>query len=426
MLKKEISVTVGSNVFSTALSLGTSIILARMLGRADRGLLGLALLLPMVMATFCSFGMPTVNATFAGLYKDQRRHLFQQSLLITLFGAVLSAVLILAFFFWLPIPLGQYRQFDHEMVYLVIVMTPLMILGMVLPTFVNGVGRITLSAAINAGHAMLSFVLLLGFMVFWHGRIKTALIVMAVDRLLIILLSLWAVRDYVSLRVRHFSGAMFRKSMGFGAKVSLSTLAGFLLYRLDQGILNYMVSDIQIGLYVVAVGMAEKLKLLPNSIASAFLPRLANEWDNRQGQVPRVFRYTTIISFGSMLVLGIVGIPATLVLYGYEYAGMIPSFLWLLPGIAVLGGSSIISSDLTAREKPLYVTVTGFFTLTLNVVLNLLLIPKMGIAGSAVASSISYAAAHGMVLYFYRRESKVPLGRLIPRGEDFRFVARNL
>jgi O-antigen/teichoic acid export membrane protein len=84
MLKRDITVTFVGSVASAILSLGDAIIIARVLVPINQGLLGLALLIPTIAATFCTLGQEMVNATFAGLYKDKRSSLFQQSLLVTL------------------------------------------------------------------------------------------------------------------------------------------------------------------------------------------------------------------------------------------------------------------------------------------------------------------------------------------------------
>ena len=119
MFKREVTATLVSNVIGAVFSLGNAVILARVLGPAGWGLLGLALLIPAVTVTFCVLGQDMVNATFAGLYKDKRNSLFQQSLLITFFGAIIGALVICAFYFWLPVAKGQFGKLstNHQSTY---------------------------------------------------------------------------------------------------------------------------------------------------------------------------------------------------------------------------------------------------------------------------------------------------------------------
>jgi O-antigen/teichoic acid export membrane protein len=418
MLKRDITATFISNVLGAILSLCNAVILARVLGPADRGLLGLALLIPAVTATFCIFGHDMVNYTFAGLYKDKRSSLFQQSLIITLFGTLVSMLVICGFFFWLPVNKGDFGKLSTEIIWLACLISPLLMLGTMSIALVRGVGRITTAAGIHFIQLAV-FTGLLAIFLIWCGfGLRTAVVLMAANYLVGIVLSFWVLRDYITLRPSMFSSWMFKKSLSFGGQISLATVATFLVYRVDQGMLAYMVPVDQLGLYVVAVSLAERLRLLPDSIATAFLPRLANDLSNRQSQVPMVFRFTTIISTVSMLLVAVTGSPAIAIIFGKDYYAMLPSFLLLLPGIAALGGASILAGDLASRQKPKYSILISCVILVVTVVLNLALIPLIGIAGAALVSSISYIADGVLWLIFYRRESKVSIKEMIPRWED--------
>jgi len=290
----------------------------------------------------------------------------------------------------------------------------------------RGVGKISSAAKIYVVQNAVLFTLLFIFLVFFDANIKTAVLLTALAPLVPVVILMWTLRDYVTLSRSKFSGELFKKGLSFGGQISLSTIARLLNYRLDQMILAFMVPIEQVGLYLIAVGFAERLRLLPNSIATAFLPRLANELDRRQSEVPRVFRYTVIITVASILPIAAVGIPLIPLIFGAKYAGSVASFLWLLPGIAALGGNAILASDLAAREKPKYSVWNGYATLTLNIILNLMLIPRLGIAGAAIASSISYIFAGLMWLIFFKRESHTPLKSLLPGAEDVVYLYKNL
>lgn len=424
MLKRDVTATLGGNVAATILSLGNAIILARVLGPANRGLLGLALLIPTIAGMFCIVGQDMVNATFAGLYKDKRSSLFQQSLVIALFGSVVSTLVICAFYFWLPISRGRFDELGSKVVWLTCLVAPALLLSRVLIALVRGVGRIGTAAVIHVAQTAVFLGLLVVFLVWRGGGLKAAVALTALSSLVAVALSIYALWDYATLRPSVFSCRLFKKSLAFGGQISLTTLASFLVYRIDQGILAFMVPVEQVGLYVVAVGFAERLRILPNSIAQAFLPRLSNEITDRQAQVPMVFRCTMIVSVGSMLVVGILGAPVILVLFGWDYSGSILSFLLLLPGLAALGGAAVLFSDLAVREKPKYSMWIGYIVLVVNIVLNLALIPLMGIAGAALASTISYMLACCLVILFYRRESKTGIRQMIPCGGDFVYLFR--
>ena len=418
MLKRDITATFGGTVLSTILGLGVGIVMARALGRDGRGMLALALLLPMIIDKFALMGQDLVNSTFAGTHKEQRSSLFFHGIIFTIAGGALTVLCICAFYFWLPISRGRFGELSNEIVILTCFYAPVTLLNSMLAALVRGVGRVVLAAGYMVILSAVNLVLAVVMLWWLRMGLMAAVGISVVVPLIGIGLNIWALRDYATLRPSAFSWPLMRKSLSFGGLISLSTLAGFLIYRLDQGMLGYMVTEGEVGLYVVAVGLAERLRMLPSAISTAFLPRLANEVESRQGQVPMVFRQTLLVSLFAMGVAGVFGIPAIHLLYGAEFTGSIVPFLILLPGIAALGGASILAADLMVRKKVGYSVRTSYSMLIINVVLNLVLIPVIGIRGAAVASLISYIGATVLWIIYYCRESGNGVGDLRPRWAD--------
>ena len=185
------------------------------------------------------------------------------------------------------------------------------------------------------------------------------------------------------------------------------------------------VTPAQAGCYMMAVAIAERMQILPRSISSSFLPHLTNEPGQRRTQVPLVYRLTLLISFGSALFFAICGTGLIYVLLP-DFLAAIAPLLILLPGIAVQGGSAIFAADLAAREKPKYSIIIGYTMLLLNITLNLVLIPKIGINGAAIASMIAYSCAAILWLIFYLRESEIPLCELFVTKADCMYLYRSV
>jgi O-antigen/teichoic acid export membrane protein len=60
--------------------------------------------------------------------------------------------------------------------------------------------------------------------------------------------------------------------------------------------------------------------------------------------------------------------------------------------------------------------------LAINILMNLLLIPRIGILGAAISSSITYSLGCFMALKFYQRESGTPFREMIVKWSDFLFL----
>jgi 2-polyprenyl-3-methyl-5-hydroxy-6-metoxy-1,4-benzoquinol methylase len=91
---------------------------------------------------------------------------------------------------------------------------------------------------------------------------------------------------------------------------------------------------------------------------------------------------------------------------------------WLLPGIFALSVGRILVAELLAREKPKYTVWASAAATVINIGGNLMLVPSMGITGCAIASSVSYSVLALFLIWFYLRETGLPLNVLLPRRND--------
>jgi O-antigen/teichoic acid export membrane protein len=421
VLKREVMLTFVGSAVCVILGTGSAIITSRWLHPEGRGILALVFLIPALTSTLAILGQDAVNSTFAGLYKESRGSLLLHSFLFALTGGALSAAGILLFYY-LPFPKGNFSTLDHTLVHISLLYPPLFMLNSLLIALVRGVGQIAAAAALRVLDATIFLVLLLVFLVWLKGGVLSCVYITSLGSLVSSFVA--AVVLFGSMRgggVR-FDWPLLRKGVAFGFPICLATFATLLVYRVDQGILAYVVSNAELGIYAVAVGLAEKLKILPGSISAAFLPTLANDIEYRRPQVPRVFRITLVVSAFTLVVAAVVGAPAILLMYGFQFARSIWPYLLLLPGLAALGGASVLSSDLLTREKPKYSIYVSYLTLALSATLNILIIPLLGIKGAALVGSTSYFGALALWAWFYRKESGEPLRALVPRHEDFSYV----
>jgi O-antigen/teichoic acid export membrane protein len=286
----------------------------------------------------------------------------------------------------------------------------------------RGVGKIMTAAVLQLLQSFFLLVMTVTFVWILGGGVEKAVFAFSMAPLMTSIVVIWYLREYATIRPSCFSLSLFTRSLSFGWLTAVATLAGFLSFRFDQGMLAYMVPSGAIGLYSVATSLAEKLRVIPQSVAAVFLPRLSNDWEDRKEQTPQMFRCMLIVSFGLMFIFGILGVSAILLFLRKSYIGSIPSFLVLLPGIAILGGTGILSSDLLARGKPKYSIIFCYTMLAANILMNLFLIPRIGILGAALSSSITYSLGCLMALKFYMRESGTPFMEMVVKWSDFLFL----
>ncbi|HPB44199.1 MAG: Polysaccharide biosynthesis protein [Candidatus Cloacimonetes bacterium ADurb.Bin117] len=184
---------------------------------------------------------------------------------------------------------------------------------------------------------------------------------------------------------------LVKAELSYGGILWLGAVCSFLHLRADQFMIKQMLNVSELGVYSIAVTLAELLFLVPISVSSALLGKLYNT--SEPGVARSIMARTLKLTFYICTALALVGIPLSLlipVIYGQAYAGAVSSVMVLLGGAVFASLAKVGMQYFFTLGRPKVHLYTTLATLIVNVGLNFLLIPRWGIFGAAFASSISY------------------------------------
>ena len=184
---------------------------------------------------------------------------------------------------------------------------------------------------------------------------------------------------------------LLRQELSYGFVVYISAIQLFLHYRIDQFVIRRMLGDGELGVYTIAVTLAELMFLVPTSIITALTGKLYNTYDDRKNQyvTAQTVKYTLYLC----TVLCLIGIGAALLIplvYGSAFRGAVHPTMILLTGVVFASIAKVSFMYYLVKGNPYFHLVIAFVTFAVNLLLNLLLIPRWGITGAALASSVSY------------------------------------
>lgn len=192
----------------------------------------------------------------------------------------------------------------------------------------------------------------------------------------------------------------FRRLLTGSVPMVLSGVVLMVYLRIDQVMLGALASQAEVGLYAAAVRISEVWYFVPTAIVSSVFPGLValRSSDARQFNQKLQQLYNLLAFLGYAVALPVTFIAPWLVqlLFGSAYQGAAPLLsvlIWagLFANLSVLRNAHFIALDW--GKALLWATSLGALS---NILLNLLLIPRYGALGAAVATCISYwIAAHG-------------------------------
>jgi O-antigen/teichoic acid export membrane protein len=225
-----------------------------------------------------------------------------------------------------------------------------------------------------------------------------------------------------------------RVALRFGRRAWSADVLQFLNYRLDLFMLAAFASRAEVGHYSVAVSLTMLAWLAPAAIGQVLLPRTASldsateagtlGRQEADAAAARVIRHAVILQLPTgvgILVLLLIAIP---VIYGDAFHESIDLGLILLPGVLMLSVAKVISPVVTGRGFPQYSLYNVLMCVPVTLALYLILIPTLGAAGAAIASSASYTLTTVVALYFYRRATAGSVrSAIVPTRTDLREYA---
>lgn len=228
------------------------------------------------------------------------------------------------------------------------------------------------------------------------------------------------------LRGAAVCGRDLRRALAFGLRAHAGIVFVFLLFRVDQVMVGRMLGFEALGIYALAVALAEVLWIASDPIAQALLPHQVRAGASRdRALASEAARVCLLVAATGGVVAWLAAPWAVELLYGPAFAGAVWPFRLLLPGVAIFAGYRPMHAVLLKEGRPVLASVLGGGALLANVVLNLVLVPEMGVAGASIGSSVAYG---GLVLAYaaITRGPDAGWAALLPRPSDVALLASGM
>lgn len=408
-----------AQVVSLGASFLIGILIARLLGVSGKGMLSVVTQVPAVLLVLLNLGVGAANVYYVARGSmAPGTAVGNAAVLAALLGLVSAPVAAVL----LSGPLAVVAGVPRLAVVMAACAVPLGLFAGWLLGVVSGIGDLRLSMRYAIVSSLVSLVgvsLLLAFGRVGIGAVMVASVGGTIAGVAFVLASMAPrIRP-----VRVELGAAGR-SASYSARSYLGTLAGYLHTRQDVLVLGWLAGASAVGLYSVGVSFAEMMWYVPAALGAAVLAKAPRSSDS--SAVDYVTR-STRVSVLLMVILGaaaLVAVPFLVpAVYGRAFAPATWAFVVLLPGAFADGVMRPVWSYFASRER-IYWRESVLVTL-LNLILNLLLVPRAGFLGAAAASSLSYAIFAALLLGYFVRDAGVRLADLlVPRRDDARTLWR--
>lgn len=417
--KSALWVTVSEIIFNLSGFIIHSI-LGRVLGPADYGRYGIIVTLTTMVIILIGNGIPTAMAKYISeifetnpqlILKIKKQAILIQTILITAITAI--------FFFCAPLislalgdptltPLFQFSS--------------LIIPGFAAASFYfsyyTGLHEFNIQATLKTVRSFLRIIFVVGMAIIFglYGSISGYIIAPFIVFLAAYLIDKLIIDKKIKAKISQFpkdnnlaTEFEWKRLINYGWQIVLFFLAYELLISIDlylvKGILH---DDALTGVYNASLTVGRIPYYIFYAMTVFLLPMVSrksagNNLKNAKALIDNALRIMLIFLTPMVILLSVYAHQTLDLLYGKKYlAGALPMSV-LVFGVGFLTIFYVLSFASNGGGKTIVSMLISFFGLAINIVLNYILILKMGILGSAWATTIASLIVMLIMLYYIRK-----------------------
>jgi O-antigen/teichoic acid export membrane protein len=413
--------TLLANVFVLGLNFGTGIITARLLGAYGRGELAAMILWPQFLSHALTLGLPHSLVFNLKRYSDRASQFFSASLIL---GACMGVVAVAVGFLGIPYWLAEYSPAVIRFAQLSMLIAPMGLLTLLFSAILQAREEF---AYFNATRYLPPLLTLLAMALLSLVHRLSPFSAALSYLLPTIPICLWVlVRLWILYRPRwHGLRLAFKELTFYGLRSYGIDLAGTLSFYLDRALLVGLVAPAAMGLYVVALSIAQILSVTCSAVAGVLAAKASarpvEEVTRLTGLATRVSATLTLIAALAFVLLG----PWLLgAVYGQAFLAAATVLRFLILQVALSGITVVLGTAFMAVGRPGFVALLQGIGLGLTVPLMLILVPRYGLNGAGLALLISSAVRLILIVASFPLILRVRVPRLWPRRDDIDAILR--
>jgi O-antigen/teichoic acid export membrane protein len=395
-----------SRILSMIISFIATIIIARKLGPENYGQLSYALSFVAIFSFIASLGIDSVLYRELVKYPEKRKEYLGSAFVMKLIAGVFTAAVI-------AMSAILFSQDDVSKVLIFILAATFLFYP---PSIVNYEFQAKVKSKLPS-IAALAITLILNILKILVIFSNKGVIYLA----LILLLEpiLYAIFYLIAYKIE-FNETIF--SWKYNKEISIKILkdswpmiimgAFSIIYgRIDQVLIKNMIDSTSVGIYGSAVTIAEAWYFAHGIITTSLYPAVVNAKKTSEELYEKRLKKFIIALFGLSVGISIITMvfaPLIMsILYGAAFSGgiiVLQIYVWANVGVSL---NSVIFNYLLTENYRKIILFISFIPMIINVILNLIWIPKYGIVGSAYATAISYVLGPLSIMLFKPTREKM-------------------
>jgi len=199
----------------------------------------------------------------------------------------------------------------------------------------------------------------------------------------------------LSIRRWSFNMKMAQKLFSVSVFLMLSGVASYLFLRIDQVMIKFYLGDAAVGLYAAAVKLSEIWYFVPGIVCGSLFPAIINAKKSGEAiyknRLKKLYIFLGGGAFCIALPTAILAPWLIKIMFGGAYAAAVPILqIYIWSGIGLFLDTGL-DRYFTNENRLKLIFGYNLLAAATNIILNIILIPRIGLTGAAWATLISYS-----------------------------------
>ncbi len=254
-----------------------------------------------------------------------------------------------------------------------------------------------------------------------HG-ILGAVWSLLIIRATVFLVLFFFVRARIGIKRPNFS--RMKEYLRFGVPTIAGNVAGWVVALSDRYVIGYFLGAASVGIYAAGYMIGSAATLFTGVLAFVLPAALSQLYDeDRIDEVKTHLKYSLKYSLAFLipLVFG-AAVLAEPVLRLFSTPEIASQGYLIIPivalGFLLISAADVIGKPLILAKKTRIIAILWIIAAAVNLGLNILIIPLIGILGAAITTLVAYLLATLITVYYSSKELKFDI--------DWRFIAKSL
>lgn len=198
-----------------------------------------------------------------------------------------------------------------------------------------------------------------------------------------------------------FSPKLFRSMLAYGIPMIAFELSAIILNIGDRYVIEAMLGSEALGIYSAGYNFSQYVQaVFLAAVSQAVMPMFVRCWEDKGPEETKRFVRQTMHFYllaALPMVAGVsaIGHEALVILASDKYASAAVLVPFVAGGMAIEGGLAMLAVGIYLTKRTRFMAAMLVVCAILNIGLNILLIPHLGITGAAVATLVCYGILGG-------------------------------